>query len=380
MFRRDRKKASVAACALIVAGGAALWLGFSLAEPAPSAAKKAGGRRVVWRAPQRSIPGPTADELLAFKPPPGHGYSLESDAGVRKVVEHLLARTPEDALRWADAACNPAWRGLLQQMVVQEWAEKDPEAALGWALEQESPGHRQLMDAALLGLATQPQLAVELGRDLLARTPEAAAEFGTVLVGALVRNGQFGAAAELAAAGPDELRSEWMTLTYTNWAQKQPAEAAEALNAIEDPELYAALYPAVITAWAQTQPASLADYARTLPPGDSRVYAMDAALDNWSRQDPAGLANWLAAHRASPEFDAGAAIFLARTDRADRTTATALNWAESIDNDSQRFAALARVTWEWAQQDPMAAQRYVANSPWLNDAQRGWLLNTLNAR
>ena len=93
-------------------------------------------------------------------------------------------------------------------------------------------------------------------------------------------------------------------------------------------------------------------------------------MDNWSLQDPAALGTWLNSLPAGPDFDAGVALMIAKTDGANRTPEQALLWVENIGDQSLRSAVLTRVLQEWQVQDPSAVRSYLAHADWLDETQR----------
>ncbi|MBC8096648.1 MAG: hypothetical protein H7Y43_12635, partial [Akkermansiaceae bacterium] len=82
------------------------------------------------------------------------------------------------------------------------------------------------------------------------------------------------------------------------------------------------------------------------------------------------LGEWLNQREATPDYDQGILALVTRTDTANRSTETAVGWAESISERSVRLEALRAVLQEWAETDFSAARTHLETSSSLNPQQR----------
>jgi hypothetical protein len=124
-----------------------------------------------------------------------------------------------------------------------------------------------------------------------------------------------------------------------------------------------------------------ADHAWTLPAGARRDAALDAALADWTLLDPISAAEWIAPRlTGTGPLDRALARVVARTDAAQRPTALAREWAESVCSPALRFDALAHVLREWSEQDEGAALRYAEREAPLAPDAREHLLRVLLPR
>ena len=187
-------------------------------------------------------------------------------------------------------------------------------------------------------------------------------------------DGQFQTALKLVDSVPREMRADWLAIVFNRWAQAQPTNALQALDTISDPDERAGAFEAAVSGWNSGDPAGLANYAVNLAASDERDYALTAALQNWSLQDPAALATWLNTIPRGGEFDAGAALIIAKTDGANRSPELAMKWVENIGNPQLKQTSFARVLSEWLQSDSAAARQYVATASWLDDSTRSKIL------
>src|SRR5262249_47927083 len=159
------------------------------------------------------------------------------------------------------------------------------------------------IEAALTGATSQPGLALEIGRELLAEDRESGSAYGLALIGALARAENFSSAVEFLQAAPSGSRADWISLTFNLWAQSNPDDAAQALERFTDSKEHAAAFQVLVAGWAAGNPSGLAAYSVSLPPGEDRGRALDAALAGWCLQDPVAAGDWLNSLPADPEFD-----------------------------------------------------------------------------
>jgi len=235
----------------------------------------------------------------------------------------------------------------------------------------------ELLRQATNAVASTPELALAIGRQLLAADP--ADEKGRVatLLLSLCSAGQFQTALALVNEVPADQHPDWAKLVFTRWAQNQPQDAVKSLDTITDPQQRSAAFRALADGWNSGSPSGLAAYAFALPSGEDRDYALGVALDNWSLQDPAALATWLNTLPHGVEFDVGAAMMITKTDGANRTPELAMQWVENINDLALKRDSLLHVLNEWNQTDSVAARQFVAAATWLDDSQRREILGEM---
>lgn len=237
----------------------------------------------------------------------------------------------------------------------------------------------ELLRQATNAVAGAPDLALALGRQLLAADPADEKGRAATLLLALCSAGQFQTALAFAHEVPPDQHPDWLKLVFTRWAQNQPEDAVKSLDTITDPQQHSMAFRALADGWNAGSPAGLAAYAFALPAGEDRDYALGAALDNWSLQDPAALATWLNTLPHGVEFDVGAAMMVTKTDSANRPPELAMQWVENISDPALKQDSLLHVLDEWNQTDSAAARQYVATATWLDDSQRREILGKITA-
>ena len=224
------------------------------------------------------------------------------------------------------------------------------------------------------GVMVQPAVSFA---SILAADPEDREARAAGVLMELCRTGQFQAAFDLAGKAPAGLQAGFYGMVCHRWAQSRPQEAVAALAGIADGASRSAALRAVADGWNVNDPGGLAVYASALPASGDRDYALSEALVNWSLQDPAGMATWLNTVPPGNEFDAGAAMVIARTDAANRSPELAMQWVENIENPTLKQNAFQRVVTEWAQADAAAARKYVEQAAWLDEGLRGKAMEAL---
>jgi hypothetical protein len=281
-----------------------------------------------------------------------------------------VRRSPEDALAWAQSQPDPATRERLLFAVLRAWGELDPYAAVNWAMRQKESERAIAVEAALTGAASQPGLALEIGRELLAEDRESGSGYGLVLIGALARAENFSSAMEFLPGAPSESRADWISLTFNLWAQSSPEDAAKAMATFTDAKDRATAFQALVTGWAAANPSGLAAYAVTLPSGEDRSHALDAALAGWCLQDPAAAGDWLNSLPADPEFDQAIARFIMGTDSVNRSPEVAMSWIAGINDPELRRESVLHVMREWTKADSSAAWNYFNSLSWFTNTER----------
>jgi len=295
-----------------------------------------------------------------------------------EIARLVVAHSPQAALKWARSQSDATLRERMLFAVVQAWGEADPRAAVAWAQTQNEVERQLRLEAALTGAATQPDVALQLGRELLASTDEETGDaWGATLVGALSRAGKFDAALEFLNEGPADSRAGWATVAFNLWAQSKPEDAAKAVAALADDDVHDAAFAALVSGWAMSKPEMLADYAIQLPSEKNRTLALNAAMESWSLQDPVALSDWMNSRPPGPVLDAATALMVTRTDGVERDPEIAMTWVAGITDAKLRHDSLLHVANEWAQTDAAAAERFVEKAPWIDANQREAVLNNL---
>ncbi len=295
------------------------------------------------------------------------------DNQILAAIEDLATRDAPRALALALAEVDLRLRLDLLRATLRGWAKSDPDAAGDWAL-----SHPAIIDksdaatAVLTGLIQDPDAAIRLFSHLSETDPGHAREFGNSLIAALSNNGDFSRAAEFAAQGSAQYRTDWLAAAFGSWSQYQPQAAAAEAMKLPDPDSRQLAVHAAFTGWAQGDPEGLAEYAISLPDGPDKSFALTESLPSWAANDPAAAAEWINQIPSSPELDQGIAT-VARS--FDAKPEVAVTWAESIADTQLRSSTLANIVRRWIELDPVAARQYAETSTNIVGEDRSDLLN-----
>lgn len=259
------------------------------------------------------------------------------------------------------------------------WSRSDPAAALRWADHCGDALRSFALSVVAEALSVQPGQSLNIGRRWMLEHPNSADEVGSILIGALVRRGDFASAMQLVAAGPASSCESWCELILGQWAQRDPASAADLAAALREHGVHGPVFAALAQGWAESAPEQLVAYGATLPPGDDRTTALHAGFDAWLLHDPSAAGAWINRLNDPHEHDQALAAYLARTDQIERSTPTALAMAEEIGDSTLRFTVLQQLVRELAAENQSdVARRYVATTAGLDPQQRRQLVAELN--
>jgi hypothetical protein len=327
--------------------------------------------------PPETTPSVPSETIAGYELPFPTPDPAATDEQLLSLARTAVLQSPLRAIEWARSQNDPTLRRRLLSAVVRAWGGQDPVATLDWVMIQADDERQTDLDAALAGAVSQSQVTGAVIRQLLAADPDNRASLGAAFIVALNNAGQFQTALAFLTNAPSDSAADWTSATFRCWGQTRPQDALTALDAIGDENLRAAAFHALADGWSASDPATLAASATAMPAGENRDYALGHALNNWSLQDPAGLAAWLNTQPAGPEFDQGAALMIAKADGANYDPETALQWIDSISDQTLKLNSFEHLLGQWSQNDPAAAQQSVANASWLDESQRNEILKSL---
>jgi hypothetical protein len=362
-----KKKALIAVAIFCLAVGIAGWF---RSEKKASRASSPHPNEAV-----NPVPAPVSQvhNRRSAKPLPPELAEVNADTSpedLLRLARIMVARSPEEALQWAQSQSDHILGVHLLDAVLRAWGEQDPRAAVDWVTQLDEHQRRGRMEAAFAGAATHPDAAAELMRKLLGGDPTQENPYPLMLMGGLATAGNFQTAFQFINDAPPALLPEWTTLTFNLWAQSNPDDAVKALNTMTDPTNRAIAFGSLVAGWAEKNPEGLAHYAASLPAGPDRELAFNSALDNWGMQDPASVGEWLNTLSPSPELDRAIAQLITRTDSVNRSPEVAMSWIASISDSTLRNDSLLHVMKEWTDNDPQAAWSYIKGASWINDSER----------
>jgi hypothetical protein len=318
----------------------------------------------------------TVRRLLAQPPTPARNEALLAALG------KLARQNPLAAIALARSEKNPNLSRQMLDAAFTGWGATDATHAADWILAQPegSLDSNAAISSVLRGAVQQdPETAVQLAQHLNQVNPSQAREYGDALIYALGQYGGFQRAADFAATGSDENRSEWLAAAFGNWSNYQPEDAAAFALGLGDAGTRAAAIDAVIPNWAQINPKNLADFAmNNLSDGDQKTRALNNALVYWAGNNVADAAQWIGQQNPSPELDQGEAAIATQQDVMKQPD-VALSWAQGITDTDLRSKTIMSIVQTWALTDRSAALNYIQSSQDLRPDDRDSLMASLNS-
>ena len=288
---------------------------------------------------------------------PGSHVRIQALAGL---LATLAKTEPDRAMQLAQAEKNLVLREILIQAALNGWAAAAPRDAAAWvcALDDQAKRSTAMETVFASAVASQPDEAVKLGRELFSQDPDAATGYGCSLVDALCAAGHFERAVTLATQ-PGTLeatgRSILLAKTYSAWATMQPEEAGRVARALTDPTDRREALHAVVGGWGQADPAGLTRFVAQLPPDPERIPLMGQALRAWSQLDAAAAVHWVKTNDIGPGLDDGVAAMAGAGFLEPKEAA---GWVSEIASPALRSETLLAVLRNWANTDPDAARAY----------------------
>lgn len=292
------------------------------------------------------------------------------------LLEKLAETDPARAMAFAETATDTNLRSELYQATLRGWAAMDPDGASAWAKTQNRMDRGLAMAAVLHGAVRNPEDAEDLVRRLSEQDPARAEDYGSYLIFALGRVGEFSRAAAFATGGSAEARMNWINAAYSRWAIQNPEAALASVAGLTDPDVMNNALAAALGGWGRRDPKAVADFGLLLPEGPERKMAL-TVLQSWSEGDVVGAANWLVNVVPSPEVD-GSVVNIASSPRTLQQPQVAFAWANSIFDPQRRRDALVGVLENWLRADAASARNYVATSPDLQTDDRELLIQAMN--
>src|SRR6185436_3739949 len=122
--------------------------------------------------------------------------------------------------------------------------------AAAWVLALPSGEQHAALGAVFAGAAGRPSELMRLGRQLGERFPEAAGEYGQLVINALTETGAYESAAHFAATDATPNREAWLNAAFFHWASHQPEAALKELGNMADSVARNAAFQGVVAGWA----------------------------------------------------------------------------------------------------------------------------------
>lgn len=277
------------------------------------------------------------------------------------VLEKLAVTDPQKAMGMAEAETNLKLRDELVQAVLRGWVTVAPMDAANWALALTNENQRNQSIATIFSstVNTDPQSAMSIASQICRQNPEQAALYGSSFIQSLCHAGKFEMATQFAADGNTPSRPVWLIEAYSDWVKFQPAQAAQSVQAITDPDMHAEALRGLASGWSDIDPAGLAQFIMQLPSGESRGEMLGWALQNWAKVDPVAATGWITSNYRQIGGDMDSGFQSIATANALQPK-VAVTWAEAITDPVRRSDALTVILQNWVHTDLTAAKQFFA--------------------
>ncbi|MDB6132709.1 MAG: hypothetical protein JWM59_952 [Verrucomicrobiales bacterium] len=334
-----------------------------------AAALLKGGRQDV-----SAISGALA--LLTRIPPDQMRDALTRTAGIADesargmIYKYLLSywaeSQPFEALQFARTEIPENQRAMVCEGVLTAWAARDPGSLLGW----------QEKTRAVAPPPIQDSLMATVFKTLVSRDPADAFRRLEQTPAANSRAQALRGIMETIQTDADRVRMLELTkncqdsdlrlqarrAVVEHWAQRDPAAAAEWVDAAQPAWERTRLMDSLGYAWLQSDPAAAADWWLRRAPGPDTLVKI---INVWAQEDPNAAGTWLSRQPPGPQSDTARMTFARQV--ADLDPASALRWAETVTDPTQREGTIDHIWETWHARDTAEANTFLNTSNWPAD-------------
>lgn len=291
-------------------------------------------------------------------------WSPKAEQMLNSALNQWAKLDPNAALNYALSLDSRRARVNAVNNVLSVWAHQDPTAAQSWFLQN-------MPQDPLAAAATVRQLYGGIGKENTRAALSSIWQLPTenlrvaamqTVMGMVVRGGDASAVSSYFASLSDPAQKDYLAMAMSQtWATYQPEVAGDWLNKISDINMMKSAVPNFIATWSFDDPAGATHWASQLPDPGLRYSSVQQGTRTWAKDDPVAAADWvLTLGPPSPQADPAILGLIGVIKTA--YPQGAMTWATSINDPTQRNAAMAQVGKVWLQQDPVAAAQFIRTS------------------
>lgn len=296
---------------------------------------------------------------------------------LRELLGKLAESNPEEALRLASNIGSLRDSQRARNAVLEVWGRQDPQAALIWAgqtlTDEPYRTRREQILAIYNGFgAANPEAAFEsaLAMSVEGRSDQRIQNRALEeLIEGQIENGGLTAAklqVEQLENGP--IKERLLREMIDEWASFDPKGAAAYVETLGD-TASSRIQTALLGEWAENDPTAAAAWLSEQAFDEATVgQASTAIIREWTRYDMAASAEWLNSLPSSPELDRAVMNYTYRAAQED--PASAMTWAESINNDWVRTRMMERVAGRWKEDAPENFQNYLDSTEFTEEQRK----------
>ena len=252
-----------------------------------------------------------------------------------------------DALKQLRRTPQNSARELAIRLLVARWSEGDPEAALQFAVENRDFDY--IADDVFQQFAAD-NLQSALARAQSIPDPNLRYEALRGVLSYMADEDPVGALKLAATFGPFPNNEPLTQMIYRQWSEVDPQAAAAQAALDSNGEGWRSPVGQVLRNWASQDPVAALTWVNSVSDPSDQARDIGQIIRQWSRNDLNAAVNWVNTAPAGPIRDAaaaGLAYSVASTDPP-----TAVGWAMSIADQTQRENALQRLGREIMYRDP----------------------------
>ncbi len=255
----------------------------------------------------------------------GGGRGPMGGGGASTIATEWARQDPTAALAWAGTLTGSE-KGSAMSSVIGEIASSDPKKAAGLVAGMDAASQGSANDDIARKWGAQSFTAAEAWVRTLPADQQAGA-MASAIAGLSKDNPQL-AAEKIAALPAGDDRNSAVSTLAQNWSKQDPQASAAWLLKQDDPTATSSAMREVMPNWVNQDPAAALKFVNGQQPGEVRDSAASAYIMSNSKSAPADL----------------------------------VTLATTITDEGSRTRSLGMSTMRWIQEDPTAAQAYVASS------------------
>jgi hypothetical protein len=299
------------------------------------------------------IPG-ALDGLL------GKGRSAFSKELSVRLLARWVDSDPRAAAQWAVRRTTSEGQEEFLGAVATAWARKNLGDAIVWAHElPEDQRNGAILKVAYQAVVDSPLKALELARDL--PPTENRDELVSHITSNWASKDPKEAAKWASQIGDQSFRERVLAGIATTWGETDPILAAGlALSSLSPGRQQNDAVMGIVQRWVQKEPAAAAGWVAKFPEGELRQSAAEELVKLWADQNATEASDWLSEMAAGPTKDRAVTAYVGKI--AIQQPQTAADWAGKIADETARAQALERVGEAWLLNDESAAREWIKQS------------------
>lgn len=296
---------------------------------------------------------------------------------LRTLLSQLAETAPHDALAIAEEIGSLRETERARIAILEVWAKNDPVAALAWAKVELANAPLRSQSGQLLAIyrgyaATNPQaafadaLAMSTANNGEQRIQSSALE--AIIERQIENGGLLEAKLQVESLEEGGMKNRLLSELVDEWASFDPTGAAAYVDSLSA-EVAASLAPRLAGEWAENDPEGAAAWLSAQELDENSLSrASTAIIREWTRYDLAASAEWLNSQPSSPALDRAVMSYTYRAAQED--PASAMTWAESIDNNWMRTRMMQHVAANWKEEDQESFQSFIDSSEFDEDQKK----------